>query len=226
MPLLHSFTLIELLVVVAIIAVLIAILLPAMAQVRGNARVVQCKSQLRQLGVSLAMYQTDHTFLPTYFGAMDMATWRIDPTKWLGRYIGDSRIMVCPADAYGGMEMYDGGSFVDPKYTYCEQRWVLVPNSYWNHLTYWTAWMGDLALAHALRLEYAGISSGRAESDIGFVTPATAFIRCMNLDTIRHPGRTSIHLSPQGQVADYRTTDSNPYNQWLWPEWGCMDRNH
>jgi len=52
----RSFTLIELLVVVAIIAVLVSLLLPALATARGSARAVTCVSNLRQMNISLLSY--------------------------------------------------------------------------------------------------------------------------------------------------------------------------
>ncbi len=55
-----SFTLIELLVVVAIIAVLVAVLLPAMAGAREQARTIVCQSNLRQLGTLTVMYAEDN----------------------------------------------------------------------------------------------------------------------------------------------------------------------
>jgi prepilin-type N-terminal cleavage/methylation domain-containing protein len=73
-----SFTLIELLVVVAIIAVLIAILLPALSMARETTKKVMCASQLKQWHVAHLMY------------ASDFSEWLVGGDWWSGLYIRQS----------------------------------------------------------------------------------------------------------------------------------------
>jgi prepilin-type N-terminal cleavage/methylation domain-containing protein len=64
----NGFTLVELLVVIAIIALLVSILLPALSNAQEQARVVMCKSNLRQVGLAILIYTEDHDgFIPPYY---------------------------------------------------------------------------------------------------------------------------------------------------------------
>ena len=55
-----GFTLIELLVVIAIIAILVSLLLPALTRARDSGRKAACISNLRQMGIAVHAYASDH----------------------------------------------------------------------------------------------------------------------------------------------------------------------
>jgi prepilin-type N-terminal cleavage/methylation domain-containing protein/prepilin-type processing-associated H-X9-DG protein len=82
-----AFTLIELLVVVAIIAVLVAILLPSLQRARDVAKAVHCGANLRQIGIAFESYAQDfNDFVPM---ASDDGSYAWD-NGGLGKYIAGS----------------------------------------------------------------------------------------------------------------------------------------
>ena len=121
-----AFTLVELLTVIGIIAVLIALLLPAMMGVRAQARAIKCESNIRQIVFAITMYASasNGKYPPNQLSLAPGAVWydrdrcgQFLPSNNIGTGEVSGGVVVCPEDE-GAQRSYAmniwASSAVDP----------------------------------------------------------------------------------------------------------------
>ena len=108
-----TFTLIELLVVIAIIAILAAMLLPALNQAREKAHSISCTSKLKQMGQAQSMYSAEYQDFIAFCGTgvkwTKVWSWR----NLLGPYLGQPELLTCGSE---GSKEYKPAVYQCPSY--------------------------------------------------------------------------------------------------------------
>ena len=172
-----SFTLIELLVVIAIIAILAAMLLPALNRARDQAHKTACINNLKTQGLGVAQYVSDNNIFPYFNAIVDgfrrgFSSWKAQILPYIMPVKED------PAESVRGKQMCTG-PFLCPV-------WRIDCNP---AVTFGTDWSfrGGYGYSYPIGGNYVNGNNGRTL--LGYMTGANVLTVCRPTDIV-NPGET------------------------------------
>ena len=205
-----NFTLVELLIVVAIIAILAAMLLPALNKARATARSSQCISNLKQLYLCENNYMSDFNgWLPYCGGGV-----RLDNYSFGDRTISDT--------VRGPLILMYSGYITQPKTVLCPLAFDTHADTLNPKIKNKGSWTSLCENAYSIIVyQYGKDESGKNFSDMGYIRKGTVFSnnpplpwirrytspssRILNIDANKKDSGISV---PQSTMADSMTNVS------------------
>ncbi len=130
----RAFTLIELLVVMAVIALLVALLLPVLGRAKSSARRAACASNVRQINLAVHLYADEHGDAIAYYTNSIYFDYKEAVLPYAGpagNSPANNTVFVCPADDFD-MSGPIGSWFFETSagQGFCHQAWTHF-SSYW-----------------------------------------------------------------------------------------------
>lgn len=201
----RGFTLIELLVVIAIIAILAALLLPALSGAKKKGKAAQCINNLREIGVAFRLWANDNNeqfpwMVPTADGG---SGWFITPDDWTDNYRAASnelvtpKILVCLTDKnktvpLGLATPGSGSKKASAAAASVQTAWSKLDGN--KHISYFLGLDAHESKPQTILAGDSGVSSGFGGPDYTFSGNNGSSID-ISFDTTMHEGSGHIVLS-------------------------------